>query len=347
IRASRPRACSSDSSTRTPPPSPHTKPSRPASNGRDAFCGSSLRVDIAFIEQKPAMVSGTTMASAPPAIITSASPRGIGRRASPSAWLPVARAGTTAEVGPLAPKRIETSPDAMLTMSIGMKNGETRSGPFSMSILCASRSEEMPPMPEPMSTPKRVPSSLAGSRPESSTAMTEHAIAYLRYGSSRRASFLSTYFSSSKLRTSPAMRVTNWNSPLAVLVCASNFVIGPMPDLPCVSADQNSSTVLPTGVSAPMPVTTTRRGSTALRVVLDVLDGVADGHDLLGVLVRDLDVEVLLQGHDELDGIEGVGAQVFDELRGRSDVVLLRSEEHTSELQSPCNLVCRLLLEKK
>src|SRR5256885_11281840 len=30
--------------------------------------------------------------------------------------------------------------------------------------------------------------------------------------------------------------------------------------------------------------------------------------------------------------------------RGDSD---RRSEEHTSELQSPCNLVCRLLLEKK
>src|SRR2546426_7821141 len=32
------------------------------------------------------------------------------------------------------------------------------------------------------------------------------------------------------------------------------------------------------------------------------------------------------------------------------ELVLLlaqRSEEHTSELQSPCNLVCRLLLEKK
>src|SRR2546426_6049616 len=26
---------------------------------------------------------------------------------------------------------------------------------------------------------------------------------------------------------------------------------------------------------------------------------------------------------------------------------IARSEEHTSELQSPCNLVCRLLLEKK
>src|SRR5256885_11627493 len=33
-----------------------------------------------------------------------------------------------------------------------------------------------------------------------------------------------------------------------------------------------------------------------------------------------------------------------------ADLVLIanaRSEEHTSELQSPCNLVCRLLLEKK
>src|SRR2546426_6624534 len=36
--------------------------------------------------------------------------------------------------------------------------------------------------------------------------------------------------------------------------------------------------------------------------------------------------------------------------REGEEVVLkvpVRSEEHTSELQSPCNLVCRLLLEKK
>src|SRR5205807_6711586 len=32
---------------------------------------------------------------------------------------------------------------------------------------------------------------------------------------------------------------------------------------------------------------------------------------------------------------------------GRLRCELFRSEEHTSELQSPCNLVCRLLLEKK
>src|SRR5256885_10241032 len=31
----------------------------------------------------------------------------------------------------------------------------------------------------------------------------------------------------------------------------------------------------------------------------------------------------------------------------RFAIVLQRSEEHTSELQSPCNIVCRLLLEKK
>src|SRR5256885_5166930 len=31
----------------------------------------------------------------------------------------------------------------------------------------------------------------------------------------------------------------------------------------------------------------------------------------------------------------------------RKTVKQIRSEEHTSELQSPCNLVCRLLLEKK
>src|SRR2546426_8706502 len=31
----------------------------------------------------------------------------------------------------------------------------------------------------------------------------------------------------------------------------------------------------------------------------------------------------------------------------RAGAEAARSEEHTSELQSPCNLVCRLLLEKK
>src|SRR5256885_10443259 len=33
--------------------------------------------------------------------------------------------------------------------------------------------------------------------------------------------------------------------------------------------------------------------------------------------------------------------------QGQLMLEIHRSEEHTSELQSPCNLVCRLLLEKK
>src|SRR5256885_12142390 len=54
------------------------------------------------------------------------------------------------------------------------------------------------------------------------------------------------------------------------------------------------------------------------------------------------------------DGLLEPGAQVelravAEEPRRLGDVGAReqRSEEHTSELQSPCNLVCRLLLEKK
>src|SRR5256885_7139987 len=55
-----------------------------------------------------------------------------------------------------------------------------------------------------------------------------------------------------------------------------------------------------------------------------------------GVLVRKDRIVVFLHRN-------GCGAG----LGSRSRRFILRSEEHTSELQSPCNLVCRLLLEKK
>src|SRR2546426_5553639 len=41
------------------------------------------------------------------------------------------------------------------------------------------------------------------------------------------------------------------------------------------------------------------------------------------------------------------GEFVEDGLSAVESLEKSRSEEHTSELQSPCNLVCRLLLEKK
>src|SRR5256885_9507436 len=58
---------------------------------------------------------------------------------------------------------------------------------------------------------------------------------------------------------------------------------------------------------------------------------------------RDLaeDLAVRLRFRFDVDGDHLVGA-VSDPLDAQG-----RSEEHTSELQSPCNLVCRLLLEKK
>src|SRR5256885_9651710 len=67
----------------------------------------------------------------------------------------------------------------------------------------------------------------------------------------------------------------------------------------------------------------------------------------------------LIFGSDELQqGLvtvkslrDGAGQQVqqalADAAQWAATLQSARSEEHTSELQSPCNLVCRLLLEKK
>src|SRR5688500_19990329 len=62
-------------------------------------------------------------------------------------------------------------------------------------------------------------------------------------------------------------------------------------------------------------------------------------------------------GHQRFAAAEGVRKRADDQLAERKACERSRqgelrdggrrSEEHTSELQSPCNLVCRLLLEKK
>src|SRR3954471_13874921 len=124
-------------------------------------------------------------------------------------------------------------------------------------------------------------------------------------------SFLSTNWSGSKPFTSPAMR--------AEYCEASNRVIGPMPLFPARRASQFACVPMASGDTSPTPVTTTRLLNRppalllALGVRLDVLDGFLDARDLLGVLVRDLDPELLLEGHHELDGVERIGAQIVDE----------------------------------
>src|SRR2546426_6616659 len=54
---------------------------------------------------------------------------------------------------------------------------------------------------------------------------------------------------------------------------------------------------------------------------------------------------ILLHQHYRVFGV----CRVLSPLTSQANTVpqVERSEEHTSELQSPCNLVCRLLLEKK
>ena len=114
-----------------PAPSPMTKPSRSLSQGREAFCGVSLKpVDSARAAAKPAMPSRQIAASVPPATMTSASSHMIRRAASPIACAPVEQAVTTAWFGPLKPYRIETWPEARLIRHAGMKNGLTAARAF-------------------------------------------------------------------------------------------------------------------------------------------------------------------------------------------------------------------------
>src|SRR5256885_7870885 len=70
----------------------------------------------------------------------------------------------------------------------------------------------------------------------------------------------------------------------------------------------------------------------------------ADGDAVVGALVT-ISQARYNRGERQMTS---VAAQTTDD-RGvyRFANLSPRSEEHTSELQSPCNLVCRLLLEKK
>src|SRR6478752_7294486 len=63
-----------------------------------------------------------------------------------------------------------------------------------------------------------------------------------------------------------------------------------------------------------------------LLVRRDVVDGLADGRDLLGVLVRDLDPELVLELHDQLDEIERVRVEILLERRLLRDVRLFDPE---------------------
>src|SRR5438552_12896756 len=73
--------------------------------------------------------------------------------------------------------------------------------------------------------------------------------------------------------------------------------------------------------------------TTLFRSVIELLEGHRP-------VLRDVDADLHHGRHRERVELALTHA-------GRGDVARVRSEEHTSELQSPDHLVCRLLLEKK
>src|SRR5262245_48909156 len=105
---------------------------------------------------------------------------------------------------------------------------------------------------------------------------------------------------------------------------------------PAISDRQVGSTPTPFGVTSPIPVTTTRsmmdgsatRADAQLRlgtrcVLVDVIDSILNCPDLLGVFVRDIDLERFLECQDQLDQAQRVGAEVVDERRLGLDVLLV------------------------
>src|SRR4051794_24123046 len=117
----------------------------------------------------------------------------------------------------------------------------------------------------------------------------------------------------------------------------------PAPDWPARMRFHVVCAPQPRGVTMPIPVTTTRRmagwyswrpktraprastrdaarraggaepGGSGAQPLLDELHGVAHRLDVLGGVVGNFDVELLLEGHDEFDVVQAVGAEIVDE----------------------------------
>src|SRR6188768_3866555 len=304
-------AWSARSRTSAPAPSPSTKPSRPLSHGRDAFSGSSLRVDMARIEAKPAIGSGWITASVPPAMTTSARPERMMSRPSEIASAPVAQALAIEWTPACAPSSRPTQAAGPLGISIGTVCGLTRRGPeASRMSSCASR-VCAPPMPLPKLTARRSGSRPESFRPESAQAWSAAISAIASERSSRR----------SLIRSSTSEGSTaSWAAMRTGSCAAHSWVSALTPERPASMASQVDATSPPSGVVAPSPVTTT---SVVLMSVvrLDEGDGVADGLEVLDLVVGDLDAELLLGGHHDLDHGQRVDVQVVGERLVLGDVV--------------------------
>src|SRR5581483_8337099 len=172
----------------------------------------------------------------------------------------------------------------------------------------------IPPIPEATTTPSRSGATPIASPPASAQASRPAINAIWLPRSIRRACTRSRT-SVGSTATRPAMRTGR--------SAAQSSSRRRMPDRPASRDDQVPGTSPPTGVVAPSPVTTTVVELMALLLLGtrtdqsgvggDVLDRVADRVQVLDLVVRDLDAEALLGGHDHLDHRQRVDVQVRDE----------------------------------
>src|SRR5688500_19389746 len=101
------------------------------------------------------------------------------------------------------------------------------------------------------------------------------------------------------------------------------------------------------------PTVDTTSANVAVNLSDELIQGTPGGRDIWALV--EAKVPGLVMSRPDVGGTSGGADQAVVEPvadAGRLHALQeqnreRRSEEHTSELQSPCNLVCRLLLEKK
>ncbi len=212
------------------------------------------------------MPNGWIMLCTPPASIASARPSRISSAASPIAWALAEHAVRHDRFGPRAPKAAARCPEGVPGSCSDSSSGSSSSAPCDVNRRVSSRppsSERCTrstnrgksawPSPEPRYTPNRDGSTpRPSSSPESRTACaaTASAIRVFRPCPSQRVAPSPRSLARSNPLISAAIRVAN--DP------ASNSVTGPTPPRPSRSDSQVDSTSCPTGVTSPIPVTTTR-----------------------------------------------------------------------------------------
>ncbi len=187
MRAPRVFARSISSSTSTAAPSPITNPSRPASKGREAVAGSSLRVDMARMMANAPKQSGASGVSTPPASTTSASPVRMARHASPSAMAPEAQLIPLVLLIPVKPNSMATLQLAAPLNTASASMGSTPRTPLWTYEVNWFSPYATPPSALPISTPARSGSSAAGSSDASASASRDAASENCAYRSVRRA----------------------------------------------------------------------------------------------------------------------------------------------------------------